>query len=74
MDRPQVSKDTFAKLPTDNKLDVLFDFVNCVHEKAERIEAKLDRKKKWDLTMSGFTGLVGGILAVLGKNLLGIGR
>ena len=68
----QVTKETYEKLPVENKLDVLYDYITNVHSKAVVIEEKLDKRKGFDVTVSGFMGLVGGIVAVVGKSLYGL--
>jgi len=74
-----VSRDTFDTLDEESRSRVLFDLVRGTYEctcgldvKVQVLEKKLERKKVFDATVSGFTGMAGGALAVLGLWLKGL--
>ena len=73
-----ISRETFNDYDTNSKLNTLFDYAQATHTMVEehmrsltaRVEA-LERKKKFDTSLSTFMGLVGGMIAGLGKKLFG---
>ena len=73
-----ISKNTYEKMDTDSKLNVLFDYASashqCVQSQDERIEAlnhKFDRRKRIDTAVSGISGFVGGAVVVFIKWVTG---
>jgi hypothetical protein len=62
-----ITKETYEKMPVDDKLNVLFDLhkdtQKCACETQEnlvRLENKVDRKKRLDTTVAAGMGLIGG--------------
>lgn len=58
-----ITKESFSKLPVDNKLDVLFDYTIQTHERL----AKLEKRKYYDRFISGATGLIAGAGVLVSK-------
>ena len=62
-----ISRETYEKMPADDKLNVLFDLhkdtQRCACDVETRLiglEKKVDRKRKIDTTVAAGMGLVGG--------------
>ena len=62
-----ITRETYEKMPADDKLNVLFDLHKDTHKCACDTEARLiglekkvDRKKKLDTTVAAGMGLIGG--------------
>jgi hypothetical protein len=75
----EISKDSYGKLPVDNKLDILYDFLvdnkkdhDEIRASGARTEAKLNNRKKIDTTMAAFMGFVGGVTGFLAKSIFKI--
>lgn len=66
MSNGDVTRDTFEKMDTDSKLNVLFD----LHDGTRRAIKVLEGRKIFFSTLSLFGGMAGGILAVMGKGFL----
>jgi hypothetical protein len=62
-----ISKDIFEQLPQEAKLDAIFDCVEHANKKISSIESQLAKKRKTDAAISAFTGVIGGMLAMIGK-------
>jgi len=69
-------RETYQRMPTDSKLDVLFDMAtetykcNCaVSDKFLALEKKVDKRKPFDTSVAGGSGLIGGFLAILGQKI-----
>lgn len=58
-----MSKETFKDLPTENKLDVVFDVLVDVHKEIKAVK----KNKVHDRTMSIAAGFVGGFSAMVAK-------
>ena len=58
-----LQRETFKEAPVEVKLDLLFDLGMATLEKVERLE----KRKKLDTTASTMGGVVGGIIAMIGK-------
>lgn len=57
-----MSKETFSKLPVDSKLDTLFDCMVSVNN-------SINKSNKYDKLVATLGGVVGGVLAVVGKGV-----
>jgi hypothetical protein len=73
----QVSKDTFQACSTDNKLLILFDYIDDMHgavcgqqDKCETRFRKLENRKFFDKGVAAISGVLGGALALIGKWVL----
>ena len=62
-----MERETFEKLPVENKLDVLYDVMIKTHERVE----KLETKKIYNTCIAAVSGVVGGFLAVIGREFFG---
>ena len=60
-----ISKETFEGMDSDSKLNVLYDLAVDQHECTCRLESKFDKRQKYDLTIAGMMGFVGGFIAHL---------
>ena len=84
-----ISEENFEKIPdSDTKLNILFSAIrDCTNIIAEHIKVtegrfemgkerfrKLENRKKVDKMISFCGGVVGGIIAIVGKNLFGVGN
>ena len=58
-----LQRETFKEAPVEVKLDLLYDLGMATLEKVERLE----KRKKLDTTASTMGGVVGGIIAMIGK-------
>jgi len=71
-----IQKDTYRDMRVESKLDVIFDYIVEIYERDEQLtrsfveqkaqcakEFKVDRK--YQFTLSGVMGLVGGMIAVI---------
>jgi len=58
-----LQRETFKEAPVEVKLDLLFDLGMATLEKVERLE----KRKRLDTTASTMGGVVGGIIAMIGK-------
>ena len=72
-----ISRETYEEMEVGSKLNVLFDYVKQSHEcacntetKLDALEKKVDRRKNADTAKASFMGLMGGMLAAFGKDLL----
>ena len=68
-----ISRETYEQMDQDSKLNVLFDYALESHKCAcdvqgriEKLEKKVDRRKRFDTSVSAVTGVIGGFLAVIG--------
>jgi len=73
-----ITKETYAGMDSESKLNVLFDFAHESHEcatdtrdKLEALEKKFDRRKRFDTAVSGATGLIGGAVMICVKWVVG---
>ena len=69
-----ITKETFKECDTDSKLDILFDYIQDIHnEQATRpaeCEARfkaLENQKPFNTAVSAIMGIVGGAAAVFAK-------
>jgi len=58
-----LQREIFKEAPVEVKLDLLYDLGMATLEKVERLE----KRKKFDTTASTMGGVVGGIIAMIGK-------
>ena len=58
-----VGRETYVHLPVENKLDVLYDISISTDKRVEVLE----KRKRFDTTVAGFMGFVGGAVAMVGK-------
>ena len=72
-----ITKDTFQKAKVATKFDMLFDIVTGISETQQATLKKCDTRFKVlevrkikDTAFSGVSGMVGGVLAVIGKTFL----
>jgi hypothetical protein len=75
-----ITRESYLSMSPDAKLNVLFDFAEANYRQGEAIDKKvsakvyalekrvaaLERRKRFDTAISSGSGLVGGILTVLG--------
>lgn len=73
----EISRETFINLPTDNKLDVVFDLLKEAVTKQEEIEKKVEscniqigRRKKFDSGVAGMMGFIGGLVGFIMQKAL----
>lgn len=73
-----ITRDTYRDLDTDSKLNVLFDYMHEIHDcacstdqKFNDFEKKYDNRKRFDTTIAGTSGFIGGFIAVLVKWIVG---
>ena len=73
-----ITRETFEHMNADDKLNVLFDFLNeayrCTCEAKENLEllhAKIEKKKKIDSMIAGGGGMVGGFIAFISGKIFG---
>lgn len=73
-----ISRETYAGMDADSKLNVLFDYAieshRCVREnevKIEELVQKFDRRKRFDTAVSGASGFIGGAVMVFFKWVAG---
>lgn len=71
-----ISRETFAEMPVESKLNVLFDIAleqhQCacnVEEKLNLMEDKLNRSKKIDKGVAAGAGFMGGFIAFFTEKL-----
>jgi len=65
----QISKETYLSLTPTEKDAILFDLIKHSYDCTNEIKKCLAKKKKTDTFISGASGFVGGLVAVLGKSL-----
>ena len=65
----KIDRKTFEGMNAKSQRMVLFDYAV---ESSQRLE-RLEKKHLFDRGVSAFAGFVGGVCAVLGKAVLGIG-
>jgi len=70
MSGTEISKESFIRMPVENKLDVLFDVIQNIHqcacENSDQIialEKKVDKKRKFDTAVSAAAGTLAACLA-----------
>lgn len=66
-----ITRDTFVKLPAENKLDVLFDLLLENETNVNRCNEQINRRKKIDTTTAGLMGFVGGLVGFFSSKLVG---
>ena len=78
MNKFPITKDTFEKYDSDSKLNTIFDLMLVQHEggcdteeKLDMLDKKYEHRKKFDSTVSGGMGFIGGAIAVLATRLFG---
>ena len=71
-----ISRDTFVKLPIENKLDIVFDLFTENKQDHETIKSdvgkcnfEISKRKKIDTTMAGMTGFVGGLVGFFSQKI-----
>jgi hypothetical protein len=75
----EISRKTFDEASTKTQMGILFDLMAEVHQDQrdhplaciERFN-KLEARKNKDTASASIFGLVGGMLAILGKKLIGL--
>jgi hypothetical protein len=72
-----ITRDTFLKSDEETQKAITFDLLQGIHQTMKEIKhghdshmtvcdarfVKLEKRKRWDTTISGITGLMGGIVA-----------
>lgn len=73
-----ITKETFERFDTDSKLNVLFDCLTELHscscdhgDKLQELKEKYEQRKRFDTSVSGVTGVLGGLLGLLLSKLVG---
>lgn len=73
-----ITRATFDSMDADAKLGVLFDYAHDQHARScatrdqlEELKEKFERRKRFDTTISGGSGIIGGALAMLLKWVIG---
>ena len=72
-----ISKDDFQKIKDVNlKLDILYGYIDGMNDRVVKLMdahdqriSKLEKRSKWDKTISAISGFVGGMLAVIFKSV-----
>ena len=55
-----IQKETFKQMGISSKLDVIYDYLDCIHKRIEKLE-----KRKFKHSFYAFCGgIIGGIAAV----------
>lgn len=62
-----INKDIFEQLPTDAKLDAIYDCVEHANKKISSLEIQVANRRKFDTGIAAISGLFGGMLAMIGK-------
>ena len=63
----KINKDIFEQLPADAKLDAIFDCVEYSNKKITSLEAQLAGRRKFDTGVAAVSGVIGGMIAMIGK-------
>ncbi len=73
-----LSRETFEGMDEGSKLNILFDYVSSNHkcacetqEELTELKQQFERRKKFDTTVAGAAGVVGGIFAHIGQWIIG---
>lgn len=61
-----IERETYVGMPIKDKLNVLYDMSMSIDKRT----VKLEKRKRFDTTIAGFTGLAGGALAVITSKLV----
>lgn len=67
----EIKKETFVKMDEAGRSEVLFDYLDHMMKKLERLEQKEKTDHTQAVAIGGIFGFVGGMVAVLGKWLIG---
>ena len=64
-----ITKESFSKMPVENKLDILFDGQEILLDKMDKCEYLLGKQKIKNTAYSTISGFIGGVSVVLTKAL-----
>ena len=67
MDGVNINKSIFEKLPAGAKLDAIFNCLERMNDEIEGIKIQLAKRRKIDTAISAIGGVIGGMLAMMGK-------
>ncbi len=65
-----ISRETFVGMPTKAKLDVLYDLVTQYGQNICKLDKKVDRGRKVDITVAAVMGFFGGLAGHIGQWLI----
>lgn len=65
----KIDHEQFRTFTTDTKLDVIYATLNECRDRCNARFCKLEQRKTMDTTISGATGIIGGIIAVVASRL-----
>lgn len=72
-----ISRESYSKLPIDNKMDIVFDLLTENKQDHEAIKVDVAKcnvqivnRKKVDTTVAGLMGLAGGFIGFLTNKIL----
>lgn len=68
----EIKKDTFLAMDDQSKDAVLFDYLDYLKKKVDKIDKVAEDTKKKQYAIAGIGGVVGGFLAMTGKFLVDI--
>jgi hypothetical protein len=63
----EIKKDTFLKLDEEGQRSVLYDYLNHMTKKLEKLEEKKSTEYRELMTVGGLFGFLGGLVAMAGK-------
>jgi len=71
-----ISRDTFIKLPVDNKMDVVFDLLvenkqdhEVIKSDVGKCNFEISKRKKIDTAMASMSGFVGGLVGFFSQKI-----
>jgi hypothetical protein len=71
MEGLEIKKETFVKLDEAGRSEVLYDYLDYMKTKLDALEQKDRADQTKMIAVGGVFGFVGGLMAVLGKWLMG---
>ena len=63
----EIKKDTFLLMDDSSKDAVMFDYLDYMKKKLDKIERNVEEDKRKQYAIAGIAGTVGGFLAMMGK-------
>jgi hypothetical protein len=71
MEGLEIKKETFVKLDQEGQSEILFDYLDYMKTKLDNLEEKKQADHTQLVAVGGIFGFLGGLIAVLGKWLIG---
>lgn len=68
----EIKKDTFLKLNEEGQRAVLYDYLNHMTKKLEKLEEKKSTEYRELIAVGGIFGFLGGLVAMAGKWIAGV--